>query len=125
MECAPARGIVQLHPLIERHAGRIGNVRRESLFGLEDGEEFVPDVVGGGLDRVEPGKIGAIEELDRCKAWIMINLGSRLVPSLPADHDVEGVAKPLQILARKRLVIGVQVLIQERPEFPPVLFPIR
>src|SRR5207244_9995037 len=55
----------------------------------------------------------------------MINLGSRLVPSLPADHDVEGVAKPLQILARKRLVIGVQVLIQERPEFPPVLFPIR
>ena len=74
MERAPARRIIQLRELVVRHVLRIRDIGRESLLRVEDSDKFVADLVRRLLDRIKPGKIGAVEELDRCEARKMINL---------------------------------------------------
>jgi len=62
---APAPRVVEIAPLIERHAGAVRDVRLELLGSVgQHVEQLGPDVVGRRLDRLEPGKQAAVVELD-------------------------------------------------------------
>jgi hypothetical protein len=113
VECAPARRFIQLRELVVRHVLRIRDIRREAFLGVEDSDELVPNVVRRLLDRIEPGKIAAIEELDRREAGKMIDLRARIESFLSSDHDVERITKPVQGFAGEGLVIRVEVPVEE------------
>ncbi len=109
--------MVELDPLVERHPRRIGDVGLESLVSLEHGEELVADRARLGLDRVEPGKRGAIEELDRCEMRVVIDFRVRVVALLAPDEDVDRVPEAAQVLACESGKAALQPLIEESAEF--------
>ena len=59
------------------------------------------------------GKSRTVEEFDRGEAGIVIGRRVRIVASLPADHDVDRIVKPLEVLSGERLAMGVEVLVEE------------
>src|SRR5205807_6711586 len=63
---APAARLVELPPLVEGHAIAVGHVRLQpGLIGGQNARQLRADVLGCLLDRIQPRKFAALEELDR------------------------------------------------------------
>ena len=63
MQCAPVERAVEGRPFVFRNARRLLNVGSKARVRIvEDRLELAPDLVGRGLQRVQPREVLAVEE---------------------------------------------------------------
>src|SRR5256885_14248368 len=89
-ESTPALRIVELLPLVDRRAGRLGDIRHE-IAGVsgECGERLGAYFVRRLIERVEPGIVPALEELDRRQSREQHERRLRPVERAPAQQRLQ------------------------------------
>ena len=100
VENAPAARVIQLGPLIERHALRIRDVRLETRGVLgEHALELFANIRGRGLELIEPGELRARIELARRQLREIQESRLGREDAAPAEERVDAMVEALLLRA--------------------------